>query len=465
MLLTLGEDFFKYFRLYFPQGPSPLVFQPNYPFPMRYSAPPKDLFIRNREAFARQMKPRTIAVFHSNDLISLNADANYRFAQDSNMYYLSGIDQEEVILVIFPDAPTAATREMLFIRETNATIQVWEGWKYSKQEARDASGVQTVHFYQDFDAVIRRLVSHFDGVYIDVNEHERNSLTTRKAGHRLAEKFRTEFPAHQIYRSAPILEALRSIKSPEEIEQMKVAMGITEKAFRRVLGFIRPGVMEYEIEAEIQHEFLRNRASGPAYDSIIATGGNACVLHYVDNSSECQDGQLILMDFGSRYANYCSDLTRTVPVNGKFTPRQRDVYEAVLRVMKQATQMLRPGNLLESYHTEVGKLMEAELIGLGLITEEQVANQPADAPAYKKYFMHGTSHFLGLDVHDVGNRYAPFQAGMVFTCEPGIYIPEEGIGIRLENNILITEGDPIDLMASIPLEADEIEALMSAARS
>ncbi len=427
---------------------------------MRYTPPSKALFIRNRESFVRQMLPRTVALFHANDIFSLNADANYRFAQDSNLYYLTGIDQEEVALLLFPDAPLPQWREVLFVRETNAHIQVWEGWKYSKQEAREASGIGTVMYYPELNDFLRRMASHFDGAYIDINEHERNSLTTRRAGHRLAEKLRSEFPAHQIYRAAPILEALRAVKQPEEIVQMKEAMSITEKALRRVLAFTRPGVKEYEVEAEVLHEFVRNGASGPAYDSIIASGPNACVLHYVQNDTVCEDGHLLLMDFGARYGNYCADLTRTIPVNGKFSPRQRDVYEAVLRVMKQATNMLRPGNLLETYHQEVGKLMEAELIGLGLITQEEVDNQNPEWPAYKKYFMHGTSHFLGLDVHDVGNRYAPFREGMVFTCEPGIYIPEEGIGIRLENNILITAGNPIDLMASIPLEADDIEALM-----
>ncbi len=427
---------------------------------MKYTAPAPSLFIRNRANFAAQMKPQTIAIFHSNDQLSDNADSMYPFRQNSNTYYLSGLDQEEVMLVLFPDAPKDKFKEMLFIRETNAHIQVWEGWKYSKAEAREASGVQTVYWYQQFDEILHQLLSHFEGVYVDTIEHERNSLTTRSAGHRLAEKFQTQYPGHQIYRAAPICQNLRMIKGKEEIAQLQTACDITEKAFRRVLGFVRPGVNECEIEAEIQHEFLRNRATGPAYSSIIASGGNACVLHYVDNNMECKDGDLILMDFGAEYGNYSADLTRTIPVNGKFTDRQKDVYNAVLRVMKAATARLVVGNLWDDYHEEVGELMTRELIGLGLITQQEVDEQDPEWPAYKKYFMHGTSHFIGLDTHDVGNRYTPFAPGMVFTCEPGIYIPDENIGVRIENDILVTADGPVDLMAHIPREVEEIEALM-----
>jgi Xaa-Pro aminopeptidase len=432
-------------------------------FKMKYTALPAATFARNREEFAKRMKPNTIAVFHSNDLVSDNSDNMYRFTQDSNMYYLSGIDQEEVYLVIFPDAPNPDWKEMLFIRETNETIQIWEGWKYSKEEASAASGIKRVHFYGEFDTFFRRMASHFDGVYVAINEHERNALTTHSAQHKLAAKVRTEFPSHQVYKATPILEELRSVKSKEELAQMQTAIDITEKAFRRVLGFLRPGVWENQIEAEIQHEFLWNRATGAAYGSIIASGRNACVLHYVQNEAECKDGDLILMDFGAEYGNYSADLTRTIPVNGKFTDRQKAVYEACLRVFKGARNMLRVGTLLEEYHKEVGKLMTTELLGLGLITAEEVANENPDWPAYKKYFMHGTSHSLGLDTHDVANRYKPFKAGMVFTCEPGIYILEENIGIRIEDDILITEEGPVDLMKNIPIEVEEIEALMAEA--
>ncbi|MBX7240135.1 MAG: aminopeptidase P N-terminal domain-containing protein [Bacteroidia bacterium] len=428
---------------------------------MKYSPLSSSFFKRNRANFAAAMKPNTIAVFHSNELLVTNADGNYRFTQNSNMYYLSGIDQEEVYLVLFPDAPNPDWKEMLFIRETSEHIQIWEGWKYSKEEARVASGIHRIYYYKEFETFLNRMASQCDGFYIDINEHERNAIEAQGPGQKIARKLRSWFPAHSLHRAAPILEGLRSLKDPEEVAQMQVAMDITEKAFRRVLGFVKPGVWENEIEAEIMHEFLRNRATGAAYDSIIATGKNACVLHYVQNEAQCKDGELILMDFGAEYGNYSADLTRTIPVNGRFSKRQRAVYDAVLRVMKAAKKMLIAGNYLEEYHREVGLLMQEELLELGLITSEQVKNQNPDWPAYKKYFMHGTSHFLGLDTHDVGNRYKPFQVGMIFTCEPGIYIPEEGIGIRLENNILITENGNTDMMGNIPIEADEIESLMN----
>lgn len=428
---------------------------------MKYIAPPKDLFVRNRANFAAQMKPGTIAVFHSNDQYITNADGQYTFTQNSSLYYLAGLDQEEVILVLFPDAPRPEWKEILFIRETNEHIQVWEGWKYSKEEARAASGVETVFWFHEFDTQVRWLMSQCDGVYVDINEHERNGLIHETSGHRLAYKFRKEFPAHQLYRAAPIVEALRSIKQPEEIELLQTAINITADAFQRVLKFMKPGVMEYEVEAEILHEFIRQRGTGPAYGSIIASGGSACILHYVENNRECKDGDLILMDFGCEYANYSADLTRTIPVNGKFTQRQKDVYNAVLRVQKACTNLLRPGISLHQYHEKAGEFMTEELLGLGLLTQKEVDEAPKERPAYKKYYPHGTSHFLGLDTHDVGNRYTPFRAGMVFTVEPGIYIPEENIGIRIENNVLITDGDPVDLMAHIPREVEEIEALMA----
>lgn len=428
---------------------------------MKYTAAPAALYERNRKAFAAQMRPNTFAVFHAGDIYISNGDASHSFIQDRNLFWLTGIDQEEVMLILFPDAPREEWREVLFIRETNAHIQVWEGWKYSKEEARAASGIANVKWYQEFDSLVHWLMSHSDGIYVDINEHERNALYHITPGHRLAQKFRTEFPAHQLYRAAPILQNLRAIKSPEEVELMQTAVDITAKAFDRVLKFVKPGVMEYQIEAEIQHEFLWNRATGPAYGSIIASGKNACILHYTLNNQPCNDGDLLLMDFGAEYANYSSDLTRTIPVNGKFTARQKAVYNAVLSVMKGATNLLRPGTILEKYHEEVGDMMTEELRQLGLLTAEDVKNGTKQQPAYKKYFPHGTSHFLGLVTHDVGSRFAPMQPGMVFTCEPGIYIPEEGIGIRIENDILITADGNRDLMAHIPREVEEIEALMA----
>lgn len=428
---------------------------------MKYTAIPSHFFQNNRANFAAKMKPNTIAIFHSNEAILTNADGAYTFQQNSNMYYLSGIDQEEVYLVLFPDAPNPDWKEMLFIRETNEHIQIWEGWKYSKEEAREASGVQKVHYYKDLDAFLYRMISHCEGVYVDINEHERNAIPAQGPGQAIAKRIRKEFPAHYIHRAYPILQDLRAIKAEPELVQLQTAIDITEKALRRVLNFVKPGVYEYEVEAEIQHEFLRNRATGPAYGSIIASGRNACVLHYVENSRECKAGDLLLMDFGAEYGNYSADLTRTIPVSGKFTKRQKDVYNAVLRVMKASTDMLKVGNLLEEYHKNVGELMTEELLKLKLISKKDVADQNPDWPAYKKYFMHGTSHFLGLDTHDVGNRYAPFQAGMVFTCEPGIYILEENMGIRIENNILITPNGNIDMMRNIPREVEEIEDLMN----
>lgn len=427
---------------------------------MKYTAPPASLFIKNRKKFAARMAPGHIGIFFSNELLVDNADSHYPFKQDSSMYYLSGIDQEECMLVIFPDAPRNEWKEILFIRKTSPTIQIWEGWKYSPEEATAASGISSIKYFEEFRSTLKWMVSQADGIYLDLNEHERNGLRAHTAAHQFAEDFRKEFPAHSIKRAAPILEDLRSVKEPEEIVQMREAIAITEKAFRRVMKFIKPGVWEHEIEAEIQHEFLRNRATGPAYGSIIASGRNACVLHYVQNNMQCADGDVILMDFGSEYGNYSSDLTRCLPVNGKFTPRQKDVYNAVLRVMKAATEMLKPGTIIEEYHKEVGKIMEAELLGLKLITKEDIAAQDPAWPAYKKYFMHGTSHYLGLDTHDVGSRYKPMKPGMVFTVEPGIYILEEKLGIRIENNILITENGNEDLMRTIPREVEEIEALM-----
>lgn len=427
----------------------------------RYTPLPAAFFARNRSAFVDKMRPNTLAVFHANDWIGVNADGLYKFSQNSNFYYLSGIDQEDAILVLFPDAPNESWREILFVRETNEHIQIWEGWKYSKEEARKASDVKNVMFYKEFDAFLRKVVSHIDGVYVDVNEHERNAVSTSTgSGHRLAHEFRREFPAHQLYRAAPILEELRSIKAAEEIQALRRACDITGKAYHRVLQFLRPGVYEYEIEAEILHEFLRNGAQGQAYESIIASGLNACTLHYTFNSAVCKAGDLVLMDFGCEYANYSADLTRTAPVSGSFSPRQKAVYNACLRVFKAAMAMLVPGTLLESYHSVVGDVVQEELLGLGLITRKEIAEQHPEKPVYRKYFMHGTSHFLGLDTHDVGNRYKPMQTGMVFTCEPGIYIPAEKLGVRIETDVWISPKGPVDLMESLPLEVEEIEAAM-----
>ena len=401
------------------------------------------------------------AVFFSNEVVSSNADGQYRFEQNSDMYYLSGIDQEDCALILCPDHPKPENREILYIRKTNDHIQVWEGWKYSKEEAQAASGVKNIHFIDDFDSHLRVLMPMVGGVYLSINQHDRKALITRTPVHRFARKIRAEYPGHGILRAAPQLEILRATKEPEEITQIRIACGITEKAFRRVLGFVKPGVWEFEIEAEIQHEFLRNRGTGPAYGSIIASGTHACILHYVENNQQCQPDDLLLMDFGVEYGNYGADLSRTIPVSGRFSDRQREVYNACLSVFKQARQLMKPGICIEDYNTEVGKMMEGALLKLKLITKKDIQNQDPAWPAYKKYFMHGTSHFLGLDTHDVGGKFLDFAPGMVLTCEPGIYIPEEKMGVRIENDLLITAEGNEDLMAGIPIEAEEIEDLMN----
>jgi len=432
---------------------------------MRYLPIDNKLFIENRERYKAHLLPKSIAFFNANDEMPRSADQNYPFHQHPDLFYLTGIDQEQTLLVIFPDAPLAKYREILFLRKTNEHIAVWEGHKYTKEEARAASGIQTIMWTEDIPSVIPMLMNHCMNVYVNLNENDRFSSEVPYKELRFSNEMKAKYPAHFFHRSGPIMAQLRAIKSDFEIQVMQRAIDITEKAFRRVLRFVKPGVMEYEIEAEITHEFIRKRATGHAYTPIIASGPNANVLHYIDNNQECKDGHVILLDFGAEYGNYAADLSRSIPVSGQFTERQRDVYNAVLRVMKQATAMLVPGNTIEKYHGEVGKIMEEELIGLGLLNRDEVKKQNPDMPLYKKYFMHGTSHFLGLDVHDIGNRYEPMKAGMVFTCEPGIYIPEEGLGIRLENDILITSKEPIDLMANIPLEVEEIEELMAEAKA
>lgn len=428
---------------------------------MRYDPIDPQLFIENRRRLAERLKPQSLAVFNSNDVMPKSADGVHPFVQQTDLFYLSGIEQEQSTLVIFPEAQEPKHREVLFLRETSEQIALWEGKKYTKEEAAAASGVQTVYWNAEFDSVFRGLVFEARRIYLNSNEHLRAEAVVETRDMRFGKWCRDAFPLHRYERLAPIMHDLRAVKSPIEVELILRAAGITGQAFRRLLGFIRPGVWEYEIEAEIWHEFLHRRSRGPAFQTIVASGVDTCTLHYVNNDKQCREGDLVLIDFGAEYANYAGDLTRTVPVNGRFTPRQRAVYEAVLRVQKAAVQNLRPGNTLEAYHTEVGRLMEAELIGLGLLDAEQIKTQPKDKPLYKKYFPHGTSHHLGLDVHDYGDKFRPFEAGMVFTCEPGIYIREESIGVRIENDILVTDGEPVDLTADIPRETDEIEDLMN----
>ena len=428
---------------------------------MRYSPIDNRLFIENRQKFAAKLKPNAIAVLNSSDIMPTSADGIRSFIQNTDIFYLSGTDQEESILVIFPDAGEEKHKEILFVKETDEKITVWEGPKYSKEEATAISGIQTVYWTGEFEKVFRPLVFEADRIYLNSNEHLRADVTVETRDARFLKWCKKLYPLHKYERLAPIMHELRAVKSDIEIDLIKRACKITENAFRRLLRFIRPGVWEFEIEAEIYHEFLTNRSRGPAYIPVIASGPNACILHYVQNNRQCEDGDLLLIDFGAEYANYSSDLTRTVPVNGKFTRRQKEVYNAVLRVQKAAIQLLRPGNTLEEYNKEVGRLMENELIGLGILDAEKVKNQNQGSPLYKKYFMHGTSHHLGLDVHDFGNKYRKFEEGMVFTCEPGIYIKEESIGIRLENDILLSKDGPVDLTGDIPIETKEIEDLMN----
>ena len=429
---------------------------------MKYLPIDVQLFINNRKRFKKNFKENSLAVFNSNDIYNTGADSTLPFSQHRDIFHLSGVDQEEIILVIFPSCKNTSHKEILFLKETNEHIAVWEGEKLTKKRATEVSGISTIYWLNQFESIFRQLVIESENVYLNANEHLRtkNEMETRED--RFVKKFKSDFPNHSILRSAPIMHKIRSIKDPLEIELMQKACDITEKGFRRILKFVKTGKMEYEIEAELMHEFLSNRSKGFAYSPIIASGSSACVLHYGENNKSCNEGDVILMDFGAEYANYSSDLTRCVPVNGKFTSRQKEVYNSVLRVKNDATELLKPGVLLNEYHKMVGEIMEKELIKLQLISNQDVKNQDPNWPAYKKYFMHGTSHYIGLDTHDLGSWTSPIEENMVFTVEPGIYIPEEGLGIRLEDDVVVQKnGNPINLMKNIPIEAEEIEELMN----
>ena len=429
---------------------------------MKYHTINANLFIKNRKKFAAQMAPQSLAVFNSNDIYPVSADSTLPFAQHRDIFYLSGVDQEESILVVFPDAFEEKHREVLFLRETNEHIAIWEGEKLTKEKARENTGIKTVYWLSDFPAIFRKLMVEAENVYININEHYRAGVETETREDRFIKQLQKDYPAHNYLRSNPILQRLRSVKEEEEIALLQQACNITEKGFRRILSFVKPDVWEYEIEAEFAHEFLRNRSKGFAYTPIIASGNNANVLHYVQNNQPCKSGDLILFDVGAEYANYSSDMSRTIPVNGKFSPRQKEVYEAVLRCKKEAEKLMVAGNNWYDYHKELGKIYTSELLGLGLLDKADVQNEDPDWPAYKKYMMHGTSHHLGLDTHDYGLLTDDFVAGMVFTIEPGFYIPAEGFGIRLEDDYVITEdGNLFNLMKNIPLEAEEIESLMN----
>jgi Xaa-Pro aminopeptidase len=429
---------------------------------MKYHPINNKLFIKNRAKFTAQMKPKSIAVFNSNDIFTTGADSNLPFEQHSDILYLSGADQEESILLLFPDAINKNHREILFLTETNEHIAIWYGAKYSKEEATKVSGIKTIYWLSEFKKVFYDLMTEADTIYFNTNEHYRQSVELESREDRFIKKCKADFPAHKWEKSNQILQEIRGTKEPEEIAIIQTACNITEKGFRRILPFVKPGIMEYEIEAEFMHEFLRNRSKNFAYTPIIASGYSACVLHYIDNNKECKDGDMLLLDVGAEYANYSSDMTRTIPVNGRFTDRQKAVYSAVLRVKNEATKMLAPGILWAEYQKEVGKFMSSELLGLGLIDKTDIKNENPDWPAYKKYFMHGTSHHMGLDTHDYGALKTPMKAGMVFTVEPGIYIPEEKMGVRIEDDVVIQKtGGPFNLMHNIPIEIEEIEELMN----
>ena len=429
---------------------------------MKYDKIESSLYIQNRKNFTSHLKKGGLAIFNSNDIFSTSADSTLPFVQHRDILHLSGVDQEESVLVIFPDCHEQKHKEILFLKETSDLIAIWEGEKFTKEKAFETSAIKTVYWLDQFETVLNTLLAECACVYLNSNEHTRANTEAENREDRFIKNFKIKYPNHQIERSAPIMHQIRSIKDPIEIALMKKACDITEKGLRRILNFTKPGVMEYNIEAELMHEFLNNRSRGFAYTPIIASGKSACVLHYIENNKQCKYGDVMLMDFGAEYANYASDLTRCIPVNGKFSARQKEVYNAVLHVKNEATKLLIPGTMLKDYHVQVGALMEEQLVNLGLISLQDIKNADDSWPAYKKYFMHGTSHFIGLDTHDVGLWNLPIKANMAFTVEPGIYIPEENLGIRLEDDVVVQKsGNPLNLMATIPIEAQEIEELMN----
>lgn len=429
---------------------------------MRYEPISPDFFVRNRGNLRGLLKPNSMVILHANDIYPTNADGTMAFKQNSDLFYLTGVDQEETTLVLMPDAVDPKEREILFVKETSELIAIWDGDKLSKEQARAATGIERVEWSHTFDGFLHRMVPQVEHIYLATNEHLRASVVVETRNARFIKDCQARYPLHRYERLAPLLHRLRITKDAEEIRIMQRACDITEAGFRRLLGFIKPGVGEWEIEAELLHEFVRRGSRGFAYSPIIGTGKNACVLHYLENDKVCQDGDMVLMDVAAEYAGWASDLTRTVPVNGRFTKRQRDVYDSVLRVFRGANEILRPGNTPMEYQKQVIELMERELVHLGLFTAKEAKEQGPDKPLVKKYFMHGTSHHLGLDVHDVCPPHEPYAEGMVFTIEPGIYIREEGLGVRLENDVVIGKKDNFDLMGNIPIEADEIEELMNA---
>ncbi|MFT4738104.1 MAG: Xaa-Pro aminopeptidase [Cyclobacteriaceae bacterium] len=427
---------------------------------MKYRPLDSQLFVQNRARLLAGLKPNSVVLIRSNDIMPTNADGTMPFHQNSNLFWLTGVDQEETVLILAPDFPEPKMREILFVRETNEQIAVWEGHKLTKEEGEQVSGIRNIKWIHDFEQTLYTVLAESEHIYMYMNEHIRNATEVQTSNDRLIDWVKSTYPLYSYERLAPLIYQSRTIKLEEEVKMIEHACHITEQGFRDILDVVKPGVWEYELEAEYLYTFVRNRSRGFAYTPIIAGGGNACVLHYIENNQQLQEGDLLLMDVGAEYANYNADMTRTIPVNGRFSKRQRSVYDAVLRVKNRATDILRPGIKIPDYHKEVGLFMEEELVELGLIDKTDIKNQNPDWPAYKKYFMHGTSHHLGLDVHDVASLYDPVAVGMVFTVEPGIYISEENIGIRLEDDILITESGHKNLMRNIPIHAEEIEDLI-----
>jgi Xaa-Pro aminopeptidase len=426
---------------------------------MRHEPIPSDLFSANRNRLAKLLPPNSLAVVNANDVLPTNADGTFGMVPNSDLFYLSGIEQEQTILMLYPDADEEEHREILFLREPTSELELWEGHKFSKDEAREASGIKRVRWLSEFPRLFHRLMCECSHVVLNSNEHKRVVIEVQSREARFVADTMANYPLHDYQRLAPLLHRLRAVKTKSELQLIRRACQITAAGFERVLRFTRPGVRENEVEAELAHEFIR-QGGRFAYQPIIAAGDNACHLHYVSNSNECCNGQLLLLDVAASYANYNSDMTRTIPVSGKFTPRQKRVYQAVLRILRQCIQGLAPGKKIKDWQKEAEQMCEKELVDLGLLTTQQIKRQDPDEPAFKKYFMHGVGHPLGLDVHDVGITTEPIQAGWVMTVEPAIYIREEGFAVRLENDVLITEQGPVDLMAGVPTEPDEIEARM-----
>ena len=427
---------------------------------MKYLPLDPAIFSDNRRRFVKQMENNAIAIFNSNDELPLNGDALYKFKQNSDLYWLTGIEQEDSMLILFPDSPDKKFREVLVLVRPNELKEKWDGHRLRRDEATAISGIETIVWLDAIEAPLQTWIHLADTIYLNTNENDRKANLVAVRDYRFAQQMRDRYPLHNYKRAARLMKDLRGIKSAKEVEVLKIAIDITDKTFRRLLGFIRPGVFEYEIEAEIYHEFLRNRSTGPAYGSIIASGDRARTLHYVSNNQECKDGELILMDFGAEYGGYCADLTRTVPVNGKFSKRQKEVYDGCLQLHKYGASILKPGISIVDYTEKVGDEATKVFLKIGLISKADVKNEDKENRAYRKYLYHGISHHLGIDVHDLGTRTAPIKPGMVFTIEPGIYIEEEKMGVRIENNFWITKNGNIDLMKNIPITTEEIESLM-----